>query len=521
MKNFELVQQVYELLKQLHVQDVIVCAGARNAPLVYSINEQPFAVTSYFEERSAAFYAIGCARRTNKPVAIITTSGTAAAELLPAVIESYYQGQKLILITADRPKSYRGTGAPQSIEQVNLFGPYVQQCLDIDAQSLKVDIQKVEGNLHLNVCFDEPLLDKPSRTDQIQKSIFNFVEADSKSVPDQKTPQFQKPLFVLSDTSLDKNKIINLIKNKKCSVYAEFLSGLLNHPELKDFQVNHLESELKNLFLQKQFDAVVRIGSVPTVRLWRDLEKELSHIPVINIDNRQFSSLARTKDIFNLDFNSLVEYFESLEIDTQLPVIQKYEHLLKLKTELFKKFSSSEPALLHCLTECIEIDEPVYVGNSLPIREIDFVCDKPLTNTYANRGANGIDGQLSTYLGWTKKSKNSWAIVGDLTLLYDLAAFGLAADQSDSIKNIVVINNSGGQIFNKIFKNEVLLNSQNVKIKHLADFWNWDYNLIQQKSDLMDIKTKPSKNRIIEIQVENQQTQSFWQDWDKACKKSN
>ena len=104
MKNFELVRQIYELLKQLRVQDVIVCAGARNAPLVYSISEQPFTVTSYFEERSAAFYALGCARRSNKPVAIITTSGTAAAELLPAVIESYYQGQKLILITADRPK---------------------------------------------------------------------------------------------------------------------------------------------------------------------------------------------------------------------------------------------------------------------------------------------------------------------------------------------------------------------------------------------------------------------------------
>ncbi len=521
MKNFELVQHVYGLLKQLDVEDVIVCAGARNAPLVYSINEQPFTVTSYFEERSAAFYALGCARRSKKPVAIITTSGTAAAELLPAVIESYYQGQKLILITADRPKSYRGSGAPQSIEQVNLFGPYTQQCLDIDVQSSRVAIQTVIGNLHLNVCFDEPLLDKPDGSNQIQKSIFNFIDVPTKPLPAQKIPQFQKPLFIVSDTSIDKNKIIKLIKDKKCYVYAEFLSSLLNHADLKDLQINHLESELKHLFLKNQFDAIIRIGSVPTLRLWRDMEKELNHIPVINIDNRQFSGLARTENVFNLDFNSFTEYFESLEIDTQFPVIQKFEHLLEMKSELFKKFPSSEPALLHELTKVIESSDPVYVGNSLPIREIDFVCDKPLTNTYANRGANGIDGQLSTYLGWTKKSKNSWAIIGDLTLLYDLAAFGLAADQPESMKNIVVINNNGGQIFNKIFKNEVLLNSQNIKIKHLAEFWNWDYKLIQQKSDFAELKSKPSKNRIIEILVDNVQTEIFWQDWDSECKKNN
>lgn len=513
MKNYELVQQVYELLKQLHVQEIIVCAGARNAPLVYSINEQPFTITSYFEERSAAFYALGCARRTNRPVVIMTTSGTAAAELLPAVIESYYQGQKLILITADRPKSYRGTGAPQSIEQVNLFGSYVQQCLDIDVLSSKVDIQAVTGNLHLNVCFDEPLLDKSESPIQIQKSIFNFIDVAAKVVPKQKMPQFQKPLIILSETHLDKNKITKLIKDKKCSVYAEFLSGLLNHPDLKELQINHLESELKQLFFKNQFDAVIRIGSVPTLRLWRDLEKDLGHILVINVDSKSFSGLARTENVFDLDF-------ESLEVDTQFPVIQKFKHLLEKKSELFNEFPKSEPALLHELTKVIESTDPVYVGNSLPIREIDFVCDKQLINTYANRGANGIDGQLSTYLGWTKKSKKSWAIVGDLTLLYDLASFGLADDQPDSIKNIVVINNNGGQIFNKIFKNEVLLNSQKIKIKHLAEFWNWDYKLVQQKSDLADLKNEASKNRIIEIQVDNLQTQSFWQDWDSECNKN-
>ena len=138
MKNIELVQQLIFALAELKVQEIIVCAGARNIPIVEFLekhnlkNKNKIVVYSFFEERSAAFFAIGRIKATGKPVAMATTSGTAAVETFPAVVEAHYQGLPLIVVTADRPKSYRGSGAPQAIEQSGLFGNYCAPAVDWD-----------------------------------------------------------------------------------------------------------------------------------------------------------------------------------------------------------------------------------------------------------------------------------------------------------------------------------------------------------------------------------------------------
>lgn len=120
------------------VAEYCVCAGSRNAPLIADLTD----AYSFVDERSAAFFALGRIKLHGKPVAVFTTSGTAAAELLPATIEAYYSGLPLVLVTADRPARFRGTGAPQCIEQVNLFGPYA-------ATSLETWNRR--GPLHLNI----------------------------------------------------------------------------------------------------------------------------------------------------------------------------------------------------------------------------------------------------------------------------------------------------------------------------------------------------------------------------------
>src|SRR5262249_9638323 len=110
------------------------CAGARNSPLFLELLERGDLHTfRFFEERSAAFFALGRIQATGRPVAVLTTSGTAAAELFPAVIEAHYTGAPLVAVTADRPRRYRGTGAPQSIEQVDLYGGYAAASWDLAA----------------------------------------------------------------------------------------------------------------------------------------------------------------------------------------------------------------------------------------------------------------------------------------------------------------------------------------------------------------------------------------------------
>lgn len=150
MDNVHRAARLIDAVRAAGVTDVCVCAGSRNSPLLVVLGARDdVRLFSFVDERSAAFFAIGRAKALDAPVAIVTTSGTAVAEMLPAAIEAYYSGIALVLITADRPARFRGTGAPQSIEQEGIFGVYAETSLETWTKSRP---------LHLNIEFDEPLL---------------------------------------------------------------------------------------------------------------------------------------------------------------------------------------------------------------------------------------------------------------------------------------------------------------------------------------------------------------------------
>ena len=147
MTNVERSRQLIARLRDLGVSEFCVCAGSRNSPLLAVLGSSDARLFSFVDERSAAFFALGRIKQHGKPVAVVTTSGTAVAELLPATVEAHYSSLPLVLVTADRPARFRGTGAPQCIEQEGLFGGYA--ALDFDATR----------PVHFNVEFDEPLID--------------------------------------------------------------------------------------------------------------------------------------------------------------------------------------------------------------------------------------------------------------------------------------------------------------------------------------------------------------------------
>ncbi len=148
MTNIERARRLIEQVRGLGANDFCVCAGSRNSPLIAVLSGSLF---SFVDERSAAFFALGRIKRDGTPAAVVTTSGTAVAELLPAAVEAYYSVLPLILITADRPERYRGTGAPQAIEQSGIFGPYA---------AASIGTWNRRTPLHLNIEFDEPLIDE-------------------------------------------------------------------------------------------------------------------------------------------------------------------------------------------------------------------------------------------------------------------------------------------------------------------------------------------------------------------------
>ncbi|HEX2833456.1 MAG TPA: thiamine pyrophosphate-binding protein [Thermoanaerobaculia bacterium] len=149
MGNLERATRLIDDVRAAGVREFCVCAGSRNSPLLVVLGRGDARLFSFVDERSAAFFALGRFKLHGQPVAIVTTSGTAVAELLPAAVEAHYSGAPLVLITADRPARFRETGAPQSIDQIGIFGKYAETSL--------ASWSRTRG-LHLNVEFDEPLL---------------------------------------------------------------------------------------------------------------------------------------------------------------------------------------------------------------------------------------------------------------------------------------------------------------------------------------------------------------------------
>lgn len=544
MTNFDLCGHVFNFLKKVDCDTVIICAGARNAPFVFNLENEPFKKVFFFEERSAAFFALGLMKQQNKPVAIITTSGTAVAELLPATIESFYQGLPLILITADRPKTYRHSGAPQAIQQVGIFTDYVEHCYDWDVSMAELKVQaQLQKPIHFNVCFNEPLSDKASAS----PGQFVFEKKAENHYPvasDGLFADIKNPLVIVSQIEpKQKKEVLDFLLKLKAPVYLEALSQLKGEALLAPYLVNSSDAFVKTIFQEGLCKSVIRIGGVPTLRFWRDLEDKFSDKPVFNFTNLAFSGLSRKTNNFKLDlknfkFNTASESISTAAFDSTAALtstsvsglinnpLEKIKSkdglLLKTKAQLFNEYPLSEPACIKNLSLAIKND-PIYLGNSLPIREWDLFAAIESTGqqaVYANRGANGIDGQVSTYLGWSQGVQTSWCLVGDLTAMYDLASLGLTNQlETKNRKRIVVMNNHGGHIFKRVFNTDKFLNTHQVEFEMWAKMWKWDYLKITAVSDFKLLENHSSQNLVVEIKPDGQQTTGFWNAWDHACNK--
>jgi len=242
------------------------------------------------------------------------------------------------------------------------------------------------------------------------------------------------PLIILGSLAIsDRPRVRELVAN--ATVYAEPLSGL--REELADIAI-HNERTLH----RATFDEVIRIGNVPTFRYWRDLETR--DVPVRHYSRLPFTGLTRGA-------------MRSLD---ELPAItaNRDEALYAFDRQQSSRIArilddepESELAMLRKLSRELPDNARIYLGNSLPVREWDLAAtrDKRGFEFEANRGANGIDGQLSTFFGWCKPNAANVAIVGDLTALYDLNAPWIVPQLEASFR-IVIINNRGGRIFERV-----------------------------------------------------------------------
>ncbi|MBX2987702.1 MAG: 2-succinyl-5-enolpyruvyl-6-hydroxy-3-cyclohexene-1-carboxylic-acid synthase [Bdellovibrionaceae bacterium] len=518
MTNMQLAHRVLQNMLAAGVREFCLCAGARNSPFVYLIQENPHLKTyHFFEERSASFFALGRIAATRHPVAVITTSGTAVAECLPATIEGSYSSLPLIVVTADRPKRYRGTGAPQSIEQVGLFSYYIEACFDLDAANTHVSFNGLSWKkpVHVNVCFAEPLLDGPATLIEPpeQEMRTRFPESIPMQMVDEMDEFLSKhrPLVVMS-TVPDKvrEQVANFLSRLQAPIYAEGISCLRGHPSLEKLQIRSGERMVGRLLDEGICDAVLRIGGVPTLRLWRDLEDKRADLPVFSLGYNHFTGLSRAVPHYdNLDDLSRIQIRGSRPLPDE--VLRFDREKAAVLEKLCEKYPSSEVSLIRQLS-LLTRDQSVYLGNSLPIREWDLgaVFEQPPRRVAGNRGANGIDGQLSTFLGWSRHDTENWCLVGDLTAMYDLSSLWVTPQLAAPKIRVVVINNSGGMIFKRLFGQEIFLNRHHVKFDSWASMWGWAYTRWSRVPDRVELEDR----HLIELEVSEEQTEKFWKEWD-------
>lgn len=519
MTNMELAERTIRSLLAVGVREFCLCAGARNSPFVYLIQENPFIKTyHFFEERSASFFALGRIVATRHPVAIITTSGTAVSECLSAVVEGTYSSLPLFVVTADRPKRFRGSGAPQSIEQVGIFSYYIEASFDLDADNTHISFNGLSWRkpVHVNVCFREPLIDGPAAKLSPPKEEVRarFPEA----IPMQMVDELQEFLeryrpVVLLSTLPEKMResAIQFLEHLQAPIYAEAISNLRGHPRLADFEIRSGEKMLPKLIDDGVCDSVLRLGGVPTVRFWRDLEDKRAELPVFSLGYNHYTGLSR-----HISHYDNLEDLARIDIQRSKPlpdVVRDYDRAKVEATKaLIKKYPQAEPSLLNALSKKLE-GQSVFLGNSLPIREWDLAAfhDTRPSRVAASRGVNGIDGQVSTFLGWSRNENENWCVIGDLTALYDLSAPWITSQLEAKKIRIVILNNGGGMIFKKMFGEDIFLNRHQVNFAPWASLWNWSYRSWTEVPDALDL----NDHEIIEIKVSESQTEAFWREWDQ------
>ena len=494
--NLELASALVDQLAASGVRNAVICPGSRSTPLAVSFASHP-EIQSWvlIDERSAAFFALGMARQLSAPVAILSTSGTAAANFLPAVVEARLSRIPLLVLTADRPPELRDWGAAQTIDQIQLFGSHVKWFVDMpvpitdDAlvrharatatRAVQLSRADPAGPVHLNLPFREPLLPADVRPFLVPRAHSGSERNDELTAP-------RSPRQWIGDSAALDELASQIVREPHgiivcgpgeapgLAVAASALSAASGYPVLADplSGVRFGPHDRRGIidaydpFLRDQEtadalqpDVVIRVGALPTSKpLQQFLLARPARVQVV-IDAgapRDPSHLATGYII--ADPATTLENLTDRIANVGGPVNRGWRDIWKevdqttgatIECALDREEGSFEGRAVAEVAALLPDGATLVVGNSMPIRDVDaFVRGDPRRlRIVGNRGANGIDGVVSTALGAAAVADGPVVlIVGDLSFFHDLNGM-FAATKFDLDATVVVLNNDGGGIF--------------------------------------------------------------------------
>ena len=517
-------------LARAGLRAVCVAPGSRSTPLVLAFARQEgIAVYSHLDERSAAFFALGMALAQDAPVALLCSSGTAAANLFPAIIEANMARVPLLVLTADRPPELRHSGANQTIDQVKLYGDYVLWAVDcalpeanpsalalrnlrtLAARALAVANGLRKGVVHINMPFRKPL--EPDADDE-------FAERESQEVSGTWTgatpsPDLQNEALSELSARIGQYSEGLIVCGPGCT--REFLAksvlAFAHHrgwPLLCDplsglrYQGASFVACADTILAARPAaaprpDIVLRLGAIPTslaVNAWLDAQRpqvqiQLSPAGVWADDSH------RTTHFLQAGAEALDAICRAIPAQTDCTLGAQWWAQAEALTRASLNTSLAsgawfDGAVVGELPGLLPDGAALFVGNSLPVRLLDqFGLPQGRgLRVFANRGASGIDGNLSTAfgIGMARADEPLVALIGDITFYHDMNGL-LALHRLGLTPTIVLLNNNGGGIFHRLPVHELepefteyFLTPHDLDFSHAARLYNLEHVRVNDRA---------------------------------------
>ena len=525
----ELAQIIIAACHQFEIQTVVISPGSRNAPLTIGFSyHEDFETLSIVDERCAAFFALGIAQQTQKPVAIVCTSGSALLNYYPAIAEAYYSQIPLVVISADRPAHLIDIGDGQTIRQENVFQNHILHSANLkefDTENTIRTLSKafsllrqVKGPIHINAPFNEPLYETVAAMNDFQFMVEKSASEDTidyENLASQWNSAKKKMILVGVHSP---NVALEILLDKVADdpsvlVFTETTSNLHN----KRF-INSIDNLIFNLteeeFISLQPDILLTFGgmivSKKIKKFLRDYPpKEHWHVNELRAFNTYHvlsKHLKINSHSFFKHFCKLVDYdnnstYESTWTHNKQRIREKHNRYIK--TAPYSDLKVFEQVL-----KVIPDFSEVQFSNSAIIRYSQLFEMNSTITVFCNRGTSGIDGSTSTALGAAYATqKPTTLITGDLSFFYDSNA--LWNNYIPLNVRIVIINNSGGGIFKiipgpkkstalKYFETPHCLTAE-----HLCIMFGFEYstahNLKSLKEEVVGFYDKSEKPKLLEV----------------------
>ncbi len=542
----------FDELARSGVRHAVFCPGSRSTPLVMTLAKEPrIHLWKQIDERSAAFFALGAAKYLKEPVAVICTSGTAAANFLPAIAEARLSHIPLIIITADRPHELRDCGAPQTINQLHLYGDQVKWFTEaplpeasntslryirtLACRAAAESVTSPAGPVHINMPFREPLTPEidpefhPEKLDAeaafgrannqpyvaVRHAEINSIDASTLAQLTALLNNSQNPLIIAGSQPhpAKHTALLRFAETNSIPVLADPLSGARGVPA--NCIISGYEIFLRHRPTSKRLnpDLIIRVGDAPVSKIVNQWLETFHTVPHIILDNAfgwnepsHIESMyirAQSETVFTQLYASVTSA-SSLKTEW----LQAWQHADEAATNAADSACNTftdmfEGRLYRELDRLLPDNAIVFAGNSMPIRDTDTFFwrrNRPI-EILANRAANGIDGVVSTALGVAAASgKRVYLVIGDVSMYHDMN--GLLAAQLNRLPlTALVINNNGGGIFSFLSQTnfpdsfEDLFGTPiNLDFQHTAKLYGAQYTFIETWKTLRQALDDPANN---------------------------